>query len=101
MIARIWKGRTALADADEYVEYTRPRCIEDYLSTPGNRGAYLLRRLGETEAEFVTISFWESFEAIRAFAGDDVQRARYYPEDERFLLELEPEVEHFEVVAKG
>jgi len=44
------------------------------------------------------VSFWESLEVIKAFAGSDPERARYYPEDERFLLDFEPNVEHYEVL---
>ncbi len=59
----------------------------------------MLRRLEGNEAHFLLITFWESWEAIRAFAGEDVAVARYYPEDEAFLLELEPNVTHYEVLA--
>ena len=54
--------------------------------------------MGE-RAEFITLSFWEAGEAIRGFAGDDIERAVFYPEDDRFLVERELTVEHYEVVA--
>jgi hypothetical protein len=41
---------------------------------------------------------WESFDAIRRFAGEDYEKAHYYPEDRDFLLELEPFVEHYDVL---
>jgi hypothetical protein len=50
------------------------------------------------EAHFLFFSLWDSWEAIRAFAGEDVDRARYYPEDAEYLLELEPTVTHYEVL---
>ena len=57
-----------------------------------------MRRFREGRAEFLLISLWESLDAIRAFAGEDLDRAVYYPEDEEYLLELEPDVAHCEVL---
>ncbi len=99
MIARIWHGRTRAADADEYWDFLRSRAVPDYKETPGNLGVYLLRRIEGDEAHFLTLTHWEGEEAIRAFAGDDISRAKYYPEDARFLLEFEPTVLHYEVEA--
>ncbi|MGH2724708.1 MAG: antibiotic biosynthesis monooxygenase family protein [Actinomycetota bacterium] len=99
MIARIWRGATRAEDADRYLGYLEQTGLPDYRATPGNRGVYVLRRLVDERAEFTLISLWESMEAIRAFAGDDPERARYYPEDDRFLLEKTPTVEHHEVAA--
>jgi heme-degrading monooxygenase HmoA len=97
VIARTWRGATASADADDYVAYIEQTGMAEYLATPGNRGALLLRReLGEL-TEFVTFSLWESMDAVRAFAGDDPERAVYYPEDERFLVERDMHVTHHEV----
>ena len=63
-------------------------------------GVFVLTRREGKVAHFVFLSLWESLEAIRAFAGDDLEKARYYPEDRDFLLELEPTVTHYEVAAK-
>jgi hypothetical protein len=52
-------------------------------------------------AHFLLISLWESWNAIRSFAGEDIERARYYPQDAEYLLELEPKVTHYEVVDTG
>jgi heme-degrading monooxygenase HmoA len=97
MIARMWHGRTRAADADAYLEYLHQTGIPDYRGTPGNRGAWVLRRVEDEVAHFVTLTFWESREAIRAFAGQDINLARYYPEDKKYLLEFEPAVTHYEV----
>jgi heme-degrading monooxygenase HmoA len=97
VIARIWHGMTAAHAADEYFQFVRERAIPDYRNTPGNLGAYVLRRVESDRAHFLTLSFWESEESIRAFAGDDILRARYYPEDDGFLLEFEPTVTHYEL----
>ena len=99
MIARLWHGAVPAAKADEYMSYLERTGLPDYRATPGNRGVYVLRRTEERVAHFLLVSLWESREAIRAFAGDDMERARYYPEDAGFLLELEPTVTHYEVAA--
>jgi heme-degrading monooxygenase HmoA len=57
----------------------------------------VLRRLDGDGAEFGVMSFWDSLDDVKAFAGQDVAAAHYYPGDERFLLEFEPRVKHFEV----
>lgn len=98
MIARTWHGAVRVADAERYHAYLLDTGVPDYRRTPGNLGVYLLRRADGDVAHFLLLTFWESWDAIRAFAGDDVERARYYPEDERYLLELEPTVTHYEVL---
>jgi len=98
MIARIWRGWTSIADSDAYARYIEATGIEAYRGTPGNRGAWILRRHDGDRIEFVTLSFWESEEDIRAFAGTDVERAVFYPEDDRYLVDREVHVTHFEVV---
>ncbi len=97
MIVRIWHGRTRAEDADAYLAFLRARAIPDYQDTPGNRGVFLLRRIDGEDAHFLTVTHWENLEAIRAFAGEDVARAKYYPEDKEFLLEFEPTVQHYEL----
>jgi heme-degrading monooxygenase HmoA len=72
MVTRIWHGVTPAAKSDEYLNLMRTVAIPDYRSTPGNKGAYALRRLEGDTAHFLVITFWESEEAIRAFAGDDI-----------------------------
>ncbi len=98
MIARIWRGVTPASKANEYFEYLMATGIKDYRETKGNQGVYVLRRIGEERAEFLLLTLWESWDAIRQFAGDDVEKAVYYPEDPEFLLALEPKVEHYEVL---
>jgi heme-degrading monooxygenase HmoA len=98
MIARIWKGVTPAAKADQYLEYLRQTGVKDLRATEGNRGVYVLRRLDGEQAAFTFISLWESWEAIRRFAGDEIERAVYYVEDEDYLLALDPWVSHHEVL---
>jgi len=100
MIARIWHGRTASAKADDYLAFLYRSGIPDYKATPGNKGAWVLRRIDAndgTVCHFITLTFWESREAIQAFAGDDIDVARYYPDDADYLLEFEPHVTHYEL----
>jgi heme-degrading monooxygenase HmoA len=99
MIARTWHGVTPLAKADEYLDYLHRTGIPDYRAIEGNRGVYVLRRLDGDQAHFLLISLWDSMAAIRRFAGEDVEQARYYPQDADYLLELEPSVTHYEVMA--
>ena len=97
MIARTWRGATRAADADEYVRYLEQTGLREFRATPGNRGALaLLRRAGD-RAEFLLLSLWEDEAAIRRFAGDDLERAVFYPQDDRFLVERGERVSHFEV----
>src|SRR5687767_518999 len=98
MIVSIWHGVTAAAKADEYLDYLRATGVPGYQATEENRGVYVLCRIEGDRAHFLTVSFWESMSAIKGFAGSDPVRARYYPEDEEFLLDFEPIVEHYEVL---
>ena len=97
MIARIWHGLTKAARADAYLEFLKERAVPDYQKIPGNRGVFILRRLDGDEAHFLTLTHWDSLEVIEAFAGANISRAKYYPEDAQFLLEFEPTVEHYEL----
>ena len=100
MIARMWRGATKAEDGDAYLEVLRRTGFAEYRATPGNVSVLGLRRLNDKDgrAEFLIVSLWESEEAIRRFAGEDLERAVFYPEDERFLVERDERVQHFEVV---
>jgi heme-degrading monooxygenase HmoA len=98
MVARTWRGWTSLDDADAYTDYIRETGLAAYRKTPGNRGAWILRRREDERTEFVTLSFWDSEESIRAFAGDDLERAVFYPDDDRYLVDRELRVSHYEIV---
>jgi heme-degrading monooxygenase HmoA len=98
MIARIWQGVVRLADADGYADYIRETGFAEYAQTPGNRGAWMLQRDQGDRTEFITLSLWDSADAIRAFAGDDIEAAVLYPEDERYLVGGQSTVTHYQVV---
>jgi heme-degrading monooxygenase HmoA len=97
MIARIWHGRVPAEKTAAYRRYLEETGLSDYRATPGNRGITVLERVEGAVTHFLLVSFWDSMNSIRAFAGDDLERARYYPKDTEFLLELEPRVTHYEV----
>lgn len=96
MIARIWRGWTSREDAEAYVRYMEEVGAPDSLGTPGNRGFSVLHRPDGDREEFLTISLWDSLESIRAFAGDEIERAVFYPEDDRYLVERELTVLHYD-----
>ena len=99
MICRIWHGRTPRTKADAYASFLARRAIPDYRSVEGNIDVAILRRDEGEATHFLTVTHWQSEDAIRAFAGNELLKAKYYPEDEDFLLEFEPTVQHYLVAA--
>lgn len=97
MIARTWHGVTPLAKADEYLRLMRTIAVPDYQAIAGNRGVYVMRRIEGEAAHFLLLTLWDSEDAIRQFAGEDIEKAKYYDFDPDYLLELEPTVTHYEV----
>ena len=98
MIARSWRGAVRTADAEAYAAYIDETGMKHYASTPGNRGAWMLAREIGDLTEFITFSLWDSYDAVRAFAGDAYEVARYYPEDDRYLVERDDRCHHWDVV---
>jgi heme-degrading monooxygenase HmoA len=101
MIARTWAGATRAADADAYLDYLHATGLAAYRATPGNRGVLALRRVEGDRAEFLLLTLWDSEDAIRRFAGADIGRAVFYPEDERFLVARDEHVNHYEVAVRA
>jgi heme-degrading monooxygenase HmoA len=100
VIARMWRGWVRTEDRAAYVDYIERTGMAEYRRTPGNQGAWMLARdLDGGRTEIVTLSLWVSAEAIRRFAGDAIEQAVFYPEDDRYLVERETTVTHFDVVA--
>ena len=97
MIARIWRGITLKEKADDYLAYLQETGIKDHAKTPGNRGVTVLRREQGEHSEIMLISLWDSMDAVRAFAGENPDKSVYYPEDDQYLLQMEPLVRHYEV----
>jgi heme-degrading monooxygenase HmoA len=98
VIARIWTGEVRRTDADAYADYIRATGFREYGETAGNRGAWLLRRDDGEQTRFTALSMWDSYEAVRAFAGDDIEAAVLYPEDERYLRPGSSSITHYEVI---
>ncbi len=99
MIARIWHGKTNIANLEAYTEFLKQVAIPDYKKTLGFKELSFLRNVNGDEAHFTLITYWEDLEVIKNFAGEDFEKAKYYPEDAAFLLEFEEYVKHFEVFA--
>jgi heme-degrading monooxygenase HmoA len=97
----MWHGRVPTTKADAYRDFVTGRAIPDYRSVPGNLSVHVLERREREVTHFITLTFWDSLDSIRAFAGEDAEKAKYYPEDAEFLLEYEPRVAHYEVVGKS
>ena len=97
VIARTWQGATPREKSDAYLRLMRKVALPDYRATPGNSGAFVLRRELEREAHFIMLTFWDSEESVTAFAGSDVTVAKYYDFDDEFLLHKEPHAVHFEL----
>lgn len=93
-IARIWSGRVPRVRGDAYLELMERRALADYRAVPGNRWAIVLRRDDDPVTEVTTVSAWDSLDAVRAFAGDPVDRARYYDFDREYLLDFPDTVTH-------
>lgn len=98
MIMRTWTGAVRKADADDYLQHQAGTGVRDYRETAGNLGVLVLRRDRDELVEVTTVSLWESMAAVRAFAGEDPERARFYPGDDDLLAEKDLHASHYEVV---
>lgn len=96
MIVRTWRGAVRAEDTAAYDDYLRRTGLAEYAGTPGHLGTLALRRRSGDTTEYLLLTAWSSPEAIRRFAGDDPERAVFYPEDERYLVAADPRVNHFE-----
>jgi heme-degrading monooxygenase HmoA len=101
MIARVWHGVVPVEKAEGYGKYLSDsdRGVRDYEAIRGNRGVTLLRRAEGDRVHFLLISLWDSTEAIRQYAGPDIDQAQYFEYDRECLLDPEPNVTHYEVLA--
>ncbi|QIR40248.1 hypothetical protein HCG51_28415 [Tolypothrix sp. PCC 7910] len=98
VVARIWHGTTPTSKADEYYTYLVEAGIKKIESIPGNLGTQVLRRTNGNNTEFTVISYWESRDAIRKFAGNDIEKVRPLPRDNEYLINPETTVKHFDVI---
>ena len=100
MIARIWHGLTKIKDYEAYTEFLKGVAIPDYQKTEGLMKLTFLRNQKDNVGHFTLITFRENLDIIKNFAGEDFEKAKYYPEDENYLLEFEEKVIHYEVFAE-
>ncbi len=100
MIARMWHGGVPTSKAEAYRQFLNQRGIPDYSSVKGNISVHIPERREGDVTHIITMTFWENMEVIKGFAGNDVEKAKYYPEDKDFLLEIEPTVIQYDIVGK-
>ena len=96
MIARVWQGTTLAEDGDAYAGYLKETGMKGARELPGARGTLVLRRERAGHAEFETILLFDSLADVKVFAGDELDAAVFFPEDDRYLIERDLEVRHFE-----
>jgi heme-degrading monooxygenase HmoA len=96
-IMRLWHGEVAIEKADEYEKFMIERAAPDYGSVEGLVKLYFQRKNEEKKAHFLLVTLWDSIESVKKFAGDNPEIAKYYPEDDDFLLEKEEHVSMYEV----
>jgi len=100
MIMRIWHGMTQEKRGDEYFEYIMKTGVKFYRAQEGNGGVFVLRQIKDGIADFLLLSLWDSPESIRKFSGPEIDKAVYdFPEDREFLLDMEPYVRHYDLLA--
>jgi heme-degrading monooxygenase HmoA len=98
MILRSWRGAVRPADAERYLAHQSETGVDDYRATEGNRGVIVLSRPRGDLVEVITLSLWDSMDAVRRFAGEDPGVARFYPGDDDLLAEKDRHADHWEVV---
>jgi heme-degrading monooxygenase HmoA len=96
MITRTWHGKTLIKHADEYLQFLLTEGTREYRETPGNISVRVWRAKENEVCHFYTVTEWQDIESIKAFAGEDYQKAKYYAFDEGMLLEFEEHVNHYE-----
>lgn len=97
MIMRIWRGITSSDRADAYLRHLQQTALPALKNCQGQRGAWVLRRVQGDQCEFQVLTLWDSLQAVHAYAGDKPERAVYYDEDDKYLLDMEPLVRLYEV----
>jgi len=96
MITRTWHGRTHIKDADQYLKFLLSEGTREYRETQGNISVRVWRSIENETCHFWTVTEWQDIESIKAFAGEDYEKAKYYAFDQGILLEFEEDVRHYE-----
>ena len=97
MIVRMWHGRVDTEKSDEYAEFMKRRAAPDYGSVDGSQKLLFLRKREQEVTHFLLVTYWDSMESVKKFAGEEPEKAEYYPEDDGFLLEKEEHSALYEV----
>ncbi len=100
IIARVWRGRVPTSRADEYTKYLYDNGVMKIRGISSNLGAQMFKRADGDVTEFMVISYWPSRESIKAFAGEDIEKAHFLPRDREFLINPDDFVRHYEVSAE-
>ena len=98
MILRMWKARSAADQSAAYIEHATKKVFPAIQAIEGQRGEYLLRRTVEGEVELVVLTFWDSMESVKKFAGAEPDKAVIDPEARAMLTSFDESVIHYEVV---
>jgi antibiotic biosynthesis monooxygenase (ABM) superfamily enzyme len=96
----VWRGATSAGDAEKYAAYLEETGMKGARALDGSRGTLVLRRLDGDRAEFMTVLLFDSLESVRSFAGDEIERAVFFPEDDLYLVERDLHVGHYDVDAR-
>lgn len=99
MITRVWHGRTSIERADNYLQFLLTTGTADYKKIKGNLSVRVWRRNDTDCVHFFTVTEWDEIASVKKFAGEQYEKAVYYPEDEGVLLEFEEHVIHYESFA--
>jgi len=94
---RLWHGEVAIEKADEYEKFMIERAAPDYSSVDGLLNLYFQRRNASSKAHFLLVTIWDSLESVKKFAGAEPELAKYYPEDDNFLLTREKHTSIYDV----
>lgn len=101
MIARVWRGIALPEKANDYLEHLQQAVLPELGQIDGYRGAYVLRREVADGVEFTVQTLWESMDAIRQFAGEQVETAVVAPAAQPLFRTFEATVTHYEIVLKS
>jgi heme-degrading monooxygenase HmoA len=99
VIARYWAATTTKENAPLYAHHLTTSVFPELQRLSGYEGGKLLQRDDRGRVEVIVITFWESLDSIRAFAGDDLEQAVVPDKAAAFLSDYDRRVKHFEVVA--
>jgi heme-degrading monooxygenase HmoA len=100
MIARLWSAHTTTAKAPAYVEHLRTQVLPALRRVDGYGGALLLERAGPDAVEVIVLTFWRSLDAIRGFAGNDLEGAVVAEEAAALLTQFDRRVRHYDVAVQ-